>query len=102
MAVWKVFVGGAADSHSRIVEDYFIAYAAANPTLSCRYFSWEDRAALARLLNGEAKDGHVSLVGHSNGGDTCSRHAERAQLQLRRQRASRQLFRHDARHLQRN
>ena len=71
MAVWKVFVGGAADSHSRIVEDYFTAYAAANPTLSCRYFSWEDRGDLTRLLNEEAKDGHVSLVGHSYGGDTC-------------------------------
>ena len=71
MAVWKVFVGGAADSHSRIVEDYFIAFAAANPALSCRYFSWEDRGDLARLLNGEAKNGHVSLVGHSYGGDTC-------------------------------
>ena len=71
MAIWKIFVGGASDATTRIVESYYDAYRRANPDYTCRYFSWEDGSRIEALLNGDARSGHISLVGHSYGGDTA-------------------------------
>ena len=70
MSIWKIFVGGAADnSMTHIVKDYLSRYEKVNPKFTCRYFSWTDGIELHRLLTGDAKDGHVTLVGHSLGGN---------------------------------
>ncbi len=72
MTIWKIFVGGGGDDwFSHIVETYHADYARMNPDFACRYFSWTEGDAIRKLLNGEAKGGHVALVGHSYGGDTA-------------------------------
>jgi len=72
MTIWKIFVGGGGDDwFSHIVKTYHAEYAKMNPGLACRYFSWTEGDAIRALLNGEAKGGHVALVGHSYGGDTA-------------------------------
>ncbi|MBD8545806.1 alpha/beta hydrolase [Sphingomonas sp. CFBP 8760] len=72
MTIWKIFVGGGGDDwFSHIVETYHAEYAKMNPDFSCRCFSWTEGDAIRALLNGEAKGGNVTLVGHSYGGDTA-------------------------------
>lgn len=72
MAIWKIFIGGGGDDwFSHIVERYHAEYSQANPNFSCRYFSWTGGDAIRRLLNGDAKDGNISLIGHSYGADTA-------------------------------
>lgn len=81
--IYKIFIGGGGDDwFTHIVEDYAAEYAPKNPAYACSYYSWTAEAAVCRLVKGLSGEAHVTIVGHSYGGDAafsaanCGRRAE--------------------------
>ncbi len=71
-SVFKVFIGGGGDDWiSHIVETYAGDYAALNPDLEVRYFSWTESIDIANHLFAIPQAAHVTIVGHSYGADTA-------------------------------
>ena len=70
--IWKIFIGGGGDGwFSHIVENYQAEYAAQNPGFNVRYFSWTDDLQAGVQIGGAPADAHVTVVGHSYGGDAA-------------------------------
>lgn len=68
--VYKIFIGGGGDDWiSHIVESYYEAYLQLNPQYHCQYFSWTDNIAAPEYVRKIPDDAHVTIVGHSYGGD---------------------------------
>lgn len=69
---WKIFIGGGGDDwFSHIVEAYAADYAAANPELQVRYYSWTENTQAAIQVRSLPPASHVTIVGHSYGGDAA-------------------------------
>ena len=70
--VHKVFIGGGGDDWiSGIVRDYATEYRRRNRDVNVHYYSWTEQTIFGDLLRYEAKDAHITLVGHSYGGDAA-------------------------------
>lgn len=72
-----IFVGGAGDSLFKPVEGYFKDFNDANPGSRTEFFSHDQPRAIRRLIEGLPAGTHISLVGHSWGGDTAAQVAAR-------------------------
>lgn len=71
----KIFIGGGGDDWiSNIVKNYKGQYELLNPTFKCRYHSWTDPAGLRKSIDAAVRGDHVTVVGHSYGGDTAFAH----------------------------
>lgn len=70
--IYKLFVGGGGDDWiSHIVETYWDAYRNLNPDFDCSYFSWTNKLELNPFIRNMPDDAHVTIVGHSYGGDAA-------------------------------
>lgn len=68
----KVFIGGGGDDWiSHIVKDYVAEYTRRNPELAVHYYSWTEQTLFGDLIRYLPQDAHVTLVGHSYGGDAA-------------------------------
>jgi pimeloyl-ACP methyl ester carboxylesterase len=72
-SVFKIFIGGGGDDwFSHIVEGYSSEYAALNPDLDVKYFSWTQGVDISNhLLYSIPQLAHITIVGHSYGADTA-------------------------------
>ncbi len=64
-------IASAHAAKSHIVETYAGDYAALNPDLEVRYFSWTESIDIANHLFAIPQAAHVTIVGHSYGADTA-------------------------------
>lgn len=70
--ICKIFIGGGGDDWiSGIVKGYYLRYQKKNQAVDCRYFSWTDSSGAAALVRQLPRDAHVTIVGHSYGGDAA-------------------------------
>jgi pimeloyl-ACP methyl ester carboxylesterase len=65
-----IFVGGAGDASSGIVQSYYAQYHQTNPDSA--YYSWEDLNAILQDIASAAPNDPINLIGHSYGGDTAA------------------------------
>lgn len=72
-----IFVGGAADSVYRTVEDYSLEFKKNNPGLDVRFFAHDQIGRIRGLIDSLPAGTRISLVGHSWGADTAAQVAAR-------------------------
>lgn len=69
---YKIFLGGGGDDwFSHLVKGYFNKYRKLNPEYLCSYFSWTDSGSAAGLVRQIPSGAHITVVGHSYGGDAA-------------------------------
>ncbi|HEV2681403.1 MAG TPA: alpha/beta fold hydrolase [Rhodanobacter sp.] len=75
-----IFIGGAGDSSSQIVGSYYAQYHQSHP--DSNYFTWDQQDQILALVNSLNKNEPINLIGHSYGGDTAARVAQKACRQV--------------------
>jgi len=81
--IHKVFIGGGGDDwFTHIVEDYEAAYRRLNPDCVTYYYSWTQQFAVGRLLASLPQGAHVTVVGHSYGGDCAFSAVQKRQVDV--------------------